>query len=423
MGVGWILLIAMVVLLILQVPVGIAIGFSTFIAVLYHGGLQDIFVAQSLVQGVNSFPIMAIPLFILAGELMGAGGISKRILEVANIFFGHITGGLAIVTVVVTMFFATVSGSGPATVAAVGSMVVPTMLKHGYNKSFTLALVAAAGTIGVILPPSIPMVIFGVSTGASIASMFLGGILPGLLVGLTLMVYAYAYGRKHNIRTGERQPLSKGFKAMWDAKWALINPLIILGGIYAGIFTPTEAAAVAVFYAFICGFFVYKELKIEMLFETLKSSCITIGTVLIILGGATAFARLLTLENIPNQLAAALTGVTDNRILMILLINVFLLVIGKVLDTIPAIMILAPILLPVAMEIGMHPVQFGVIMIINKAIGFLTPPLAINVFVAARVGNTTAGEVNKGIWPFIGIMFALLLIVSYVPWFTLAFVD
>ena len=420
MDTGTVLFLALGILLIVQVPVGIAIGLATFIAILHMGTLTLGFVSQALVTGLDSFPIMAIPLFIFAGDLMGAGGVSKRILNVASIFFGGVTGGLAIVTVVVCMFFATVSGSGPATVAAVGSMVVPTMLEKGYSKSFTLSLIATAGAIGVIIPPSIPMVIFGVTTGASITHMFMAGILPGILIGLMLIVYCYFYGRKHGLKDRvEAFSAKRAGLAIWDAKWALINPIIILGGIYGGFFTPTEAAAVAAVYAFVCGTFIYRELKLGNLLATMRNSCSTIGTVLVILGSATAFTRLLTLEQIPAQISYFLTGVTTNAIIMILLINIFLLIVGMFMDTTPAIMVLAPMLLPVAISIGMHPVHFGIMMIVNKAVGFLTPPLGINLFVATRVGNTSLETVLKGIAPFIAIMVAALLIVSFWPALTL----
>lgn len=423
MGVGAVLFISLVGLIILQVPVGIAVGAASFLAALY-GGLSDVFVVQALVQGVDTFPIMAIPLFIFAGELMGAGGVSKRMLNVAKLFVGRVSGGLGIVTVIVGMFFATVSGSGPATVAAVGSMVVPTMIENGYSKSFTLSLIATTGAIGVIIPPSIPMVIFGVTTGVSISDMFLGGILPGIIVGVLLMIYCYMYGRKHSLRSQVKTTTTKEkFKTVWDAKWALLNPVIVLGGIYGGIFTPTEAAAVGVAYAFICGVFIYKELNRVAVVDVIKNSCLTIGAVMVIMGGATAFARILMLEQIPAQIAGFMAGLTDNVFVMILLINLFLLIVGLVMDTLPAIMILAPILLPIAVSVGINPVQFGIIMIVNKAVSFLTPPLGINLLVAARVGNTGLDTVIKGIAPFILTMIIVLLIISFFPWLSLVFIN
>jgi C4-dicarboxylate transporter DctM subunit len=407
---------SLIVFLILNLPVGIAIGISTLAAILVKGTLSPAYIAQTLVTGTDSFVIMAIPLFILAGDLMGAGGVSKRILNVANVFFGHVTGGLAIVTVVVCMFFAAVSGSGPATVAAIGSMVIPTMLQNGYSKSFTLALIATAGSIGVIIPPSIPMVIYGVATSTSISSLFLAGFLPGILIGLALISYSYFYCKKMGwYGSKERYTSRQAMAVIWDAKWALINPVIILGGIYAGIFTPTEAAAVAAVYAFVCGVFIYKELDVKKLFATVANSVATTGTVMIILGAATAFTRLLTLEQIPTLVAGGILSLTTNPILIMVLINILLLIVGCFMDTTPAMMVLAPILLPVARSIGLDPVHFGIIMVVNLAIGFITPPLGINLFVAAKIGSAPLETVTRGILTFVAIMVFCLLLITYVP--------
>jgi C4-dicarboxylate transporter DctM subunit len=395
--------------------VGIAIGLASLLAISFTKGLSLGYVPQALFTGCDSFPIMAIPLFILAGELMGAGGVSKRILSVCNVFFGKITGGLAIVTVVVCMFFAAVSGSGPATVAAVGSMVVPTMLEKGYSKSFTLALVACAGSIGVIIPPSIPMVIYGVSTSTSISNLFLAGFLPGFLIGFALIFYCYFYAKKQGWKGDERVYTTKEkLAAVWDAKWALINPIIILGGIYAGVFTPTEAAAVAAVYAFVCGVFIHKELDFKNLFKTVGSACSTTATTMVILGCATAFTKILTIQQIPNMITNAIINATDNTFLILMLINILLLVVGCFMDTTPAIMVLSPILLPVATSIGLNPIHFGIIMVVNLAIGFITPPLGINLFVASRVGAAPLETVTKGIIPFILVMIACLLLITYI---------
>ena len=403
------------VFLILNVPVGIAIGLSSLLAISFTKGLSLGYVPQALFTGCDSFPIMAIPLFILAGELMGAGGVSKRILSVCNVFFGKITGGLAIVTVVVCMFFAAVSGSGPATVAAVGSMVVPTMLEKGYSKSFTLALIACAGSIGVIIPPSIPMVIYGVSTSTSISNLFLAGFMPGFLIGIALIIYCYFYAKKQGWKGDERVYTTKEkLEAIWDAKWALINPIIILGGIYAGIFTPTEAAAVAAVYAFVCGVFIHKELDFKNLFATVGNACSTTATTMVILGCATAFTKILTIQQIPNMITNAIINATDNAFLILMLINILLLIVGCFMDTTPAIMVLAPILLPVATSIGLNPVHFGIIMVVNLAIGFITPPLGINLFVASRVGASPLETVTRGIIPFILVMIACLLLITYI---------
>lgn len=411
-----ILFVLLAILLIVNVPVGIALGISTMGALIYSGTLSLASIPQALVTSCDSFPILAIPLFILSGDLMGAGGVSSRILNVCNVFFGRITGGIAIVTVLVCMFFAAVSGSGPATVAAVGTMVVPTMLKLGYDKPFVLALVATAGSIGVIIPPSIPMVIFGVSTGASVTSLFMGGFIPGILIGIALIIYCYIHCKRRGF-TGTADPFTKkaALDALWDAKWALINPVIILGGIYAGIFTPTEAAAVAAVYAFICGVFLHRELTLAKFIKAISTSCSTTATTMVILGCATAFSKVITLEQIPTMVANGLMAISSNKIIILLLINLLLLIVGCFMDTTPAILILAPILMPVAASIGVDPIHFGLIMVTNLAIGFITPPLGINLFVASRIADSPMEVILKGIMPFIAVMLLCLMMITFIP--------
>lgn len=413
---GAVLFISLTIFLILNVPVGISIGLSTLAAALFNPRMTDTFIVQHLIAGSDSFPLMAIPLFILAGDLMGAGGVSRRIINVVNAFLGRLTGGVAIVTVVVCMFFAAVSGSGPATVAAIGSIMVPAMVERGYDKSFALAVAAAAGSIGVIIPPSIPMVIYGVGTGTSITGLFMAGFMPGILIGLALIALCYIYCKKKGWRgTDEVFTMKEKLQAVWDAKWALINPLIILGGIYGGLFTPTEAAAVAAVYAFICGVFLYKELDAKKLYKTIANACSTTGTTMAIIGCATAFTKLLTIEQIPMKVTNVLVALSDSRVIILLLINILLLIVGMVMDTTPAMMVLAPILLPVARSVGLSPIHFGIVMVVNLAIGFLTPPLGINLFVASRVGNTKLEVVLKDIPMFIATMLLCLMLITYIP--------
>ena len=411
-----VLFISLIVALIINMPVGIAIGVSSLCAILADGRISSLYIVQQLVTSADSFPLMAIPLFILAGELMGAGGVSKRLLNVCNVFLGRFTGGLATVTVVLCMFFAAVSGSGPATVAAIGSMVVPTMLEKGYSKSFTLSLIATAGSIGVIIPPSIPMVIYGVSTSTSISSMFMAGFIPGILIGISLILMSYIYCRKNGWKGEEKRYSAKEkLAAVWDAKWAIINPVIILGGIYAGIFTPTEAAAVAAVYAFICGAFIYRELNLKDIFSTIGNACNTTGTTMVIIGCATAFTRILTIEKIPGVITSTITGMTDNKVVILLLILVLLLIVGCFMDTTPAMMVLSPILLPIAVQFGVDPIHLGIIMVVSLAIGFITPPLGINLFVAARVGRSNLETVVSGIVKFIIVMIVDLLLITFIP--------
>ena len=412
-----ILFASLALLLILNVPVGIALGFSAMMAIIASStSLTLISLIQSLVTSCDSFPILAIPMFILAGDLMSAGGVSSRILNVCNVFFGRVTGGLAIVTVLVCMFFAAVSGSGPATVAAIGTMVIPTMLRQGYSKQFVLALVATAGSIGVIIPPSIPMVIFGVATGTSVTQLFMGGFIPGIMIGLTLIAYCYYHCKKRNIGgNGEKPTKKQALHAIYDAKWALINPIIILGGIYAGIFTPTEAASVAAIYAFVCGFFFHRELSIIKFLKAVATSCSTTATTMVILGCASAFTKIIMVEQIPALITNGFLSLTSNGVVLLILVNILLLIVGCFMDTTPGILVLAPILMPIAKTIGLDPVHFGLIMVVNLAIGFTTPPLGINLFVASRISNSPMEVILKGIVPFLIIMIINLLIISFIP--------
>ncbi len=420
---GWVLFIGLVVFLVMNIPVGFAIGLATLCAIV-AGGTQSIgYLSQTMVSGCDSFPILAVPLFILAGELMGSGGISKRILNVCNAFFGRFYGGLAICAVVFCMFFAAVSGSGPATVAAVGAMVVPTMLKEGYSKSFSLALVACAGSIGVIIPPSIPMVFYGTSTGSDIGSLFMAGMLPGIMIGLTLILFCYIYSKKKGWKNDSKKfSWRVAGRTLWDGKFALLNPVIILGGIYSGFFTPTEAAAVACFYALFCGTVLHKELDLKKILTTLKGAVSTTGTTMLIVGCATAFAKILSITGIPSDIANAIAGASSSAIVVLLLINLLLLLVGCFMDTTPAMLILAPILMPVAVSFGLDPVHFGIIMVVNLAIGFITPPLGINLFVAARVGDEALETVVRGIIPFIAIMIINLLLITFIPDISMALV-
>lgn len=410
------LFVSLIAFLIFNVPVGVAIGLSTLCTVLTQPTMTSSFIVSQMIAGTDSFPLMAIPLFILAGELMASGGVSKRLLNVANAFLGRVHGGLAIVTVVVCMFFAAVSGSGPATVAAVGAMVVPTMLEKGYSKSFTLACIATAGCIGVVIPPSIPMVVYGTATSTSISTLFMAGFIPGILIGLSLCFFCWFYCKKRHWGGSEKKYSgSEKLKIVWEAKWAIIEPIIILGGIYGGFFTPTEAAAIAAVYALICGLFIYKELNIQNLYQTIANACSTNGTTMIIIGCATGFTRVLTLLQVPAMVSQALLSVSTNPLVIITLINLLLLFVGCFMDTTPAMMVLAPILLPVALQIGLSPIHFGIIMVVNLAIGFITPPLGINLFVAARVGDTKLEEVISGIGKFFIVMLLDLLLITFIP--------
>lgn len=404
------------ILLILTVPIGISLGIATLITIFYSGTLPIEFLMKELVTSVDSFPLMAVPFFILAGEIMGKGGISERLFNVANALVGNKTGGFAIATIITCMFFAAISGSGPATVAAIGSIMIPAMVRNGYDKKFSTAVVASAGSLGVIIPPSIPMVIYGVVGSTSIGDLFIAGIIPGLLVAIGLMVYAYLYSKKMGFKgMDEPTSLKKIWVATWEAKWALLIPIIILGGIYGGIFTPTEAAVIAVVYGLVAGMAIYRELSFRNLPKVLADAALMTATILIIVGTATAFGRFLTIEQIPLKVANAMMSVSESPIIIMMLITLLLLVVGCFMDTLAAIIILTPILLPIAVQIGYDPIHFGIIMVINLAIGFITPPLGVNLFVASGISGLSIESIAKAVIPFFFAMLITLIIIIIIP--------
>lgn len=410
------LFVPFLIMLVLSVPIGIALGLASTIALLVSGSVNPTYIAQGLVTSIDSFPLMAVPFFVLAGDLMGHGGLSKRLLNVGNVIFGRYAGGLAIIAVVTCMFFAAISGSGPATVAAVGAIMMPAMARDGYRPPFTGGLIASAGSLGVIIPPSIPMVIYSTSANVSVTKMFMAGVVPGLLIGLALILYAWFQARREGITgTIENHDLGSILRTIWEAKWALMVPVLILGGIYGGVFTPTEASAVGVIYGLIVGLFVYRELKLKDLYHIFAASALTSATIMLIVGAATIFGRVLTIEQIPVMMADAITHWVSSPLAILLLINGFLLIIGTFMETLAAIIILTPILLPVAMAAGVDPVHFGIIMIANLAIGMVTPPVGVNLFVASRVGETPLEQVVRAALPFLAVMLLVLVAITYIP--------
>lgn len=418
-----ILFITLIALLLFSLPIGICLGLATMIVMVFVEGTPPmVLLARSVVTGADSFPLIAVPLFILAGDLMQHGGMSRRIVGFANALIGHIRGGLAYVNVLACVFFAAISGSSPATVAAIGSNMIPEMEKVGYTRRFSGALTASSGMIGVMIPPSIPFIIYGVTAEVSIGKLFLAGVVPGILFALMFMLVARILLR--NDKTVRESTTTFSGVGVWESFrtsiWALLVPGIILGGIYSGIFTPTEAGAVAVVYAVIIGIFVYRDITFTDLPSILAGSAKTSGTILVLVIMATAFGRLITLARIPTELAALITSLSDNPIMILLLINLLLLVIGMFMETISSIIIMTPILLPVATTLGVDPIVFGVILTVNLAIGFCTPPLGVNLFVASGISKVSIEQLSKAILPFFVGMLALLMLITYVPAISLA---
>lgn len=405
------------VCLLIGVPIAISLGVSALVAIYFGSTLPLGIITQKAFTSLDSFPLLAIPFFMLAGILMGKGGVSKRLLNLANAMVGWMTGGLSMVTIVACMFFAAISGSGPATVAAIGGFMIPAMIARRYEGGFAAAVAAAAGSIGVIIPPSIPFVLYGVIGSVSVGSMFLAGILPGLLIGIALMLTAYIIARIKGYKPVEQTKFEfkDVLKAFFDAKWALLIPVIILGGIYGGIFSPTEAAVVAVVYALIIGVFVYKELSWPDVYQAFREAVVINATTMIIIGLSVSFAYFMTLEQIPNDISTYLTDLSTNPFVILLAINLLLLIVGMFIDTISALVVLTPILLPIVTAVGVDPIHFGVILVANLAIGFITPPLGVNLFVASSVGNVRFEKITWGILPFLLTMIICLLVITYFP--------
>lgn len=419
MGSALILFGLFFLLIVIGMPIGYSIGISALIAILSGNVNPVIFITSSL-AGSNSFTLMAVPFFMLAGNLMATGGVAKRIVNFVNSFFGYITGGLAIVTTVACMFFGAISGSAVATTSAIGSFMIPEMEKHGYDKDFAATLAASAGSVGVIIPPSVPFVIYAVAVNESVKDLFVAGVLPGIMMGIAMIVVCILTSRKNGWHGQEGRPtLREVWRTFRDGFWALLMPAIILGGIYGGAFTATEASVIAVVYCIVISMFVYKEMTPQDLYQAVKNMVGLSGVTMFMMGFANAFSYYLSLERIPNAIAAAFLSISSNPFVILLLINLLLLIVGCVIDNIPATIILAPILLPVVEKLGMSPVTFGVLLTMNLAIGFVTPPYGIDLFVASAVSGVPIERMCKKVIPFTLALLVVLMLITYIPWFTL----
>lgn len=399
----------------LTVPVGYSLALATLICFRLYTSIPLLTVAQTCITGLDSFPLLAIPFFILSGIIMSEGGVAKRLVIFANSFLGHISGGLAIVTTVTCMFFGAISGSASATTSAIGGIMIPEMKKGGYPSGFAASLSASAGIIGIIIPPSIAFVIYGVVTQSSITDLLIAGIIPGVLMTIALCIVSYMLAKKNNVPKTEKTTAKVRLEAFWDAKWALLSPVIILGGIYTGYFTPTEAAVISIVYSVFIGMFVYRELTLKGLYDALKETMLLSGMIMFMMALATAFARYVTLAQVPAKVVAGITGFTDSPFIILLLINIFLLLVGCIIDNIPALTILAPILLPLALEAGLSVVQFGVVIVINTSIGLITPPYGPNLFIASAIAKCKLEEMMKPLVPMFLVLVAALMIVTYFP--------
>jgi len=417
-----------IILVMLRLPIAVALAVSSIVVIFMGGGFFGLeLVADIMYSSVAKFTLLAIPFFILAGVIMEQAGISKRLIDFAQALVGHRKSGIVFVTVMTAIFFAAISGSGPATVAAIGGILIPAMVKNGYKKETAAALVASSGAIGIIIPPSIAFIVFAVVAGdqlpVSIARLFMAGVIPGLLIGLGLILAAMYVRAKQDKKEGilahivpmEKATPKERWKAFADAIWGLLIPVIILGGIYGGIFTPTEAAVVAVFYGLFVGFFIYKELTLKKMYDILIASSIQTAVVMFIVSAASVYAYIITTEQVATQISDLMFALTDNKIIILLLVNVMLLIAGMFIDAISAYYIFIPILLPIMIFLEIDPTVFGVFMTVNLAIGLFTPPVGLNLYVASGISKSSLGEISKAIIPFVISSIIVLLLLTFIP--------
>ncbi len=416
------MLVTMVLCFALTVSVAVSIGLAAILGI-QVSNINMLISVKEMFSAINRFPLAAIPFFILAGNLMETGGISKRLVEFAKSIVGGVQGGLPMTCVLTCMIFAAVSGSSVATTFAVGAILIPALIKHGYPTSYAAALQATSAELGVIIPPSIPMILYGVSAEVSIGELFIAGFGPGLLISGALMLFVYVYCRFKGWGKNDGDGRLSVGKATWQAGWALMMPVIILGGIYGGIFTPTEASAVAVFYALVVGIVVYREINLANLATILRKSVLSSAVIMFIIANAGLFAFLITRAGVPDAIGRWLQEVLQSPGMFLLGVNAALFVIGMFIETSAAIIVLAPILAPVAVHFGIDPVHFGLIMVVNLALGMITPPFGVNLFAACTVAKTSLDRIVKHLIPFVLVILACLMVITYVPQVSLALRD
>ena len=416
---GWLVAFTLIFSMVISVPVGMALGIAAFAGMLYVSPDVLIMLPQKFLYGLDSFPLLAIPLFVLAGQLMSSGGLAKRIIAMALIFVGRIYGGLAMVVIFSALLMSGISGSPSANTAAIGSVAIPAMKKLKYPPEFATAVLAAAGGVSTLVPPAIDLIIIGVIANISIGGLFAAGIFPAIVNGVAIMILAYYFSRKMNLPLAKKESFSTKLRVLKDGILPILMIGIILGGIYGGVFTPTEAASVAVVYGFIVSFFIYKELSIEDIPKVLLNTCSLSGVVLLVLATASMFSFILTFEHIPHALAQFIVSYADNWILFIILVHIVFILLGMVMDALPAIIVLMPIFLPVAVSLGMEPIHLGILVAANVGIGMITPPVGICLFVACGISKTPIGSVVRPLLPFLIFLIFTLIIITMFPEITL----
>ncbi len=419
---SWVLTFGFLFLLALGVPIAFAIGIAS-ITTLWILDIDVIVLAQRMVSGTQSFPLLAIPGFILAGDLMSEGGLSARLMRIADRLVRHVHGGLGMVSILSSMFFACLTGSSPATTATIGKMMIPEMEKRGYTKRFATSLAVSVGPLGQIIPPSIPFIVWGVIAEVSISKLFLAGVVPGVIDGISYMLICYLLARRAGIERLSRAGIGEIASAFWHGKWALFAPILILGGIYGGIFTPTEASFAAVAYGLVTALFLYRGLAFRDLYNIILDSARTTTIVMFIIAVASVFGWLLAYERVPDKIVGFILSVSDNRIVILLLLNITLLIIGAFMDNLAVMIILGGLLMKLGAQLGIDPIQLGPIVVINFAVGMETPPLGYSLFVGSAISGLSIEEISKGMFPFFLADFGMLMLVTFVPWVTLWLPD
>ena len=417
-----VMLTTMVLCFALTVSVAVSIGLASILGIQASNAHMLISVKE-MFNAINKFPLAAIPFFILAGNIMETGGISRRLVEFAKSIVGGMQGGLPMTCVLTCMIFAAVSGSSVATTFAIGTVLIPALIKHGYPTTYAAALQATSAELGVIIPPSIPMILYGVSAEVSIGELFIAGFGPGLLIGCALMLFVFIHCKIKGWGRSDGDGRLRFGKATWQAGWALMMPVIILGGIYGGVFTPTEASAVAVFYALVVGLLIYREIKLKDLFHILRKSVLSSAVIMFIIANAGLFAFLITRAGVPDAIGHWLQEVLKSPAYFLLGVNAALFLIGMFIETSAAIIVLAPILAPVAMHFGIDPVHFGLVMVVNLALGMITPPFGVNLFAACTVARISLDRIIKDLIPFVLVVLTCLMVITYVPGISLGLRD
>lgn len=402
-------------LMVLNVPIGFALGFAALGGILAAESVPTMVLVQRMFFGLDTFTLIAVPLFIMAGRLMALGGVTKDLLDLSSVFVGFLRGGLAYINIVASMIFAGITGAAASDTSSIGGILIPTMIERGYEKDFTVAVTATSSTIGIMIPPSIPMVLYGVAASQSIGKLFMGGIIPGFMVGGVLMAITYFLAKKRNYPVEAKMTFSEAAKVCLRSIPAVMTIIIIIGGIVSGVFTPTEAAGIATAYTFLLGVFYYKELHIRDIPGIVRDVAVNMGMVALMVATASALGWIFANQGIPRMIGELILSVTDNKYVILMLLNILLLFVGTWMDLTPAVMVFTPILLPIATQIGVDPIHFGIIMVVNLAIGLFTPPVGICLFLACGIADISITDTLKAFIPFFIAMIIVLILVTYIP--------